>query len=143
VAPPSSTRGSRAAGGGKPSPVSPPPLPPPLDRVRHPSVPDDSARLLGLIQLPTPNDRPPAAVAGKPKRPGSASSRGDARLQAGTPVMSPGWDAASMAGSSVSAAFQDASSASSPYELEDFKRTSIRKSFHDLIHKRKKKTKPT
>ena len=123
------TRPARNAGN---SISAPPPLPPPLDRVRHPSVPEDSR--LGVVQLPTPTDRPPA---GKPKRPGSASSRGD-RLQLVSPTVSPGWDAASVV-SSASTAVND----SSLYELEDFKRTSIRKSFHDLIHKRKKKTKPT
>lgn len=110
----------------------PPPLPPPHDRIRHPSVPEDVR--LGVVQLPSLSDRPAAA---KSKRPGSASSRGD-RLEAVGPAVSPGWDAASVV-SSASTAVQD----SSAYELEDFKRTSIRKSFHDLIHKRKKKTKPT
>jgi len=115
----------------KPS-SAPPPLPPPLDRVRHPSVPEDLR--LGVVQLPSPSDRPAAA---KPKRPGSASSRGD-RLPAVGQAVSPGWDAASVVSSSSTAVHD-----SSAYELEDFKRTSIRKSFHDLIHKRKKKTKPT
>ena len=110
---------------------APPPLPPPLDRVRHPSMPEDGRH--GVVQLPTPSDRPSA---GKHKRPGSASGRGD-RLQPLSPTVSPGWDAASTV-SSASTAVND----SSVYELEDFKRTSIRKSFHDLIHKRKKKTKP-
>jgi len=105
-------------------PTSPaPPLPPPLDRVRHPSVPEDSARL-GVV--PSPSDRP------RLKRPESASSR---LPSAAVGAVSPGaWDAASVVSS-----VQD----SSAYELEDFKRTSIRKSFHDLIHKRRKKTKPT
>ena len=111
---------------------APPPLPPPLDRVRPGSVPEDHR--LPAVQLPSPSDRPPA---GKPKRPVSASGRGD-RLQAVSPTVSPAWDAASLV-SSPSTAAPD----SSVYELEDFKRTSIRKSFHDLIHKRKKKTKPT
>jgi len=123
------TRPTRVAGK---SISAPPPLPPPLDRVRHPSVPEDTR--LGVVRLPTPSDRP---AAGKPHRPGSASSRAD-RLGLGSPTVSPGWDAASVI-SSTSTAVND----SSVYELEDFKRTSIRKSFHDLIHKRKKKTKPT
>ena len=106
----------------------PPPLPPPLDRTRHPSVPDDAR--LGVIQLPSPSDRPPA---GKSKRPGSASTRSE-RLQVVSPTVSPAWDAASIVSSPVN---------NDTYELEEFKRTSIRKSFHDLIHKRKKKTKPT
>jgi len=126
-------RGPRTVRPAGKSTSAPPPLPPPLDRVRHPSVPEDCR--LGVVQLPSAaSDRP------KPKRPGSASSRGD-RLPAMGPAVSPGspgWDAASVVSSS-STAVQDPSA----YELEDFKRTSIRKSFHDLIHKRKKKTKPT
>lgn len=121
-------RANRTAG--KPN-SAPPPLPPPIDRVRHPSGPDRH----GVVQLPSPSDR---AAAGKAKRPGSASGRCD-RLPVLVPTVSPGWDAASVV-SSASTALLDSSSG---YELEDFKRTSIRKSFHDLIHKRRKKTKPT
>jgi len=116
-------RGARSA-------ASPPPLPPLLDRAR--SGPADPVR------LPSPSDRP---AAGKPRRPVSASGRGD-RLVAVSPTAAAAaaaaaaWDATSLVSSSTA-------QESSVYELEDFKRTSIRKSFHDLIHKRKKKTKPT
>lgn len=111
---------------------APPPLPPPLDRARSASGVEDSRLAAAAVQLPSP--------AAKPKRPVSASGRGDRLIQtAVSPTVSPAAAAAAWDAASLVSSVQD----SSVYELEDFKRTSIRKSFHDLIHKRKKKTKPS